>query len=181
MAVGGVPVAELFDEKGNPLSADVTQPRLAYTKDGQLVGDVSQLGMAVGGVPVAELVDENGEPMGAGVAVAKTTESAIVAAAVVEELQQPDIAQSAEKPTEKEPASPSEERKRPTSDSLSEADFADSEPKLSSGDFHWADLDKNGYISAEEVLHCIDRLFDGDAEFTVEDIQNLIDFYFDQD
>jgi hypothetical protein len=53
-------------------------------------------------------------------------------------------------------------------------------PKVSGG-FHWADVNKNGMISPDEVLHFIDALFEGESEKNVEDIQNLIDYYFDQD
>ncbi len=53
-------------------------------------------------------------------------------------------------------------------------------PKLSTG-FHWADVNKNGMISPDEVLYFIDTLFEGEGEKTVEDIQNLIDYYFDQE
>lgn len=53
-------------------------------------------------------------------------------------------------------------------------------PKLSGG-FHWADVNENGWISPDEVLHFIDLLFDGESVRTVEDIQNLIDYYFDQE
>ena len=49
------------------------------------------------------------------------------------------------------------------------------------GTFHWADRDQNGTITATEVLFFIDSLFDGDGTLTVEDIQNLIDYYFDQE
>ena len=56
----------------------------------------------------------------------------------------------------------------------------DSSPKKT-GDYHWADLNKNDWISPDEVLHFIDLLFEGEAERSVEDIQNLIDYYFDQE
>ena len=54
-------------------------------------------------------------------------------------------------------------------------------PPKKTGGFHWADLNKNGWISPDEVLHFIDLLFDGEPVRTVEDIQNLIDYYFDQE
>jgi len=54
-------------------------------------------------------------------------------------------------------------------------------PPKATGTFHWADRDKNGLISASEVLFFIDQLFEGDGKLTVEDIQNLIDYYFDQE
>lgn len=49
------------------------------------------------------------------------------------------------------------------------------------GNFHWADLDNDGMISPTEVLHFIDLLFEGESERSVEDIQFLIDYYFDQE
>ncbi|MCF8463632.1 MAG: hypothetical protein K9G41_02230 [Flavobacteriales bacterium] len=54
-------------------------------------------------------------------------------------------------------------------------------PPKASGGFHWADVNKNGMISPDEVLYFIDALFEGDSEKNVEDIQNLIDYYFDQE
>lgn len=56
----------------------------------------------------------------------------------------------------------------------------DTEPK-ESGQFSWADLNKDKWISPDEVLHFIDLLFEGEAVRTVEDIQELIDYYFDQE
>lgn len=53
-------------------------------------------------------------------------------------------------------------------------------PDKNVGDYHWADLNRNGRISPDEVLHFIDLLFEGTSERTVTDIQNLIDQYFDQ-
>lgn len=49
------------------------------------------------------------------------------------------------------------------------------------GSFHWADLNDDGMISPTEVLHFIDLLFEGESARTVEDIQFLIDYYFDQE
>jgi hypothetical protein len=54
------------------------------------------------------------------------------------------------------------------------------EPKLA-GSYHWADLDKDSFISSYEVLHFIDLLFDGESKFTVPMIHELIEYYFDQD
>lgn len=54
-------------------------------------------------------------------------------------------------------------------------------PPKATGTFYWADRDKNGLVSASEVLFFIDQLFEGDGKLTVEDIQNLIDYYFDQE
>lgn len=54
-------------------------------------------------------------------------------------------------------------------------------PPKQTGGFHWADVNQNGWISPDEVLYFIDMLFEGESEQTVEDIQNLIDYYFDQE
>jgi opacity protein-like surface antigen len=60
------------------------------------------------------------------------------------------------------------------------ASIEESQPK-ETGAFSWADLNKNNWISPDEVLHFIDELFEGDGLRTVEDIQELIDYYFDQE
>lgn len=54
-------------------------------------------------------------------------------------------------------------------------------PPKETGGFMWADINDDGWISPNEVLHFIDLLFEGEAVRTVEDIQNLIDYYFDQE
>lgn len=54
-------------------------------------------------------------------------------------------------------------------------------PQKETRGFMWADVNNNGWISPDEVLHFIDLLFEGEAVRTVEDIQNLIDYYFDQE
>lgn len=64
--------------------------------------------------------------------------------------------------------------------SLNIGDISETEPKAT-GEYHWADLNKDEWISPNEVLHFIDLLFEGGAVRSVEDIQNLIDYYFDQD
>ena len=69
----------------------------------------------------------------------------------------------------------SSNKKTPTTEEIE-----NTPPKVSGG-YHWADLNSNGWISPDEVLHFIDLLFDGEAVRTVEDIQNLIDYYFDQE
>lgn len=68
------------------------------------------------------------------------------------------------------------EKSRP----LDSLDFTDA-PEKEVSKFHWADLNSNGWISLDEVLHFIDQLFEGDGDRDVEDIQNLIDYYFDQE
>ncbi|MFC2176298.1 hypothetical protein ACFLR1_04955 [Bacteroidota bacterium] len=54
-------------------------------------------------------------------------------------------------------------------------------PPKKAGAYHWADLNKNEMISPDEVLYFIDLLFEGEAERSIEDIQNLIEYYFDQE
>ena len=42
--------------------------------------------------------------------------------------------------------------------------------------------DKNGdsYISPEEIMAAVESFIDGDSEFTVEKLNDLIDFFFEQ-
>ncbi len=47
-------------------------------------------------------------------------------------------------------------------------------------DFQAADYNKDGYISATEITKTIDGFFEGDSSFTVEKINKLIDFFFEQ-
>jgi len=47
-------------------------------------------------------------------------------------------------------------------------------------DFQAADINKDGYISAEEITKTIDSFFEGESSFTVEKINKLIDFFFEQ-
>lgn len=43
-----------------------------------------------------------------------------------------------------------------------------------------ADLNSDGMISAEEIAKAIDSFFEGDSDFTVEKLNDLIDFFFEQ-
>jgi hypothetical protein len=43
-----------------------------------------------------------------------------------------------------------------------------------------ADINKDGYISAEEITKSIDSFFDGESAFNVERLNRLIDFFFEQ-
>lgn len=43
-----------------------------------------------------------------------------------------------------------------------------------------ADMNKDGYISAEEITKSIDSFFDGESAFNVERLNRLIDFFFEQ-
>ena len=47
-------------------------------------------------------------------------------------------------------------------------------------DFEAADYNKDGYISAAEITQTIDGFFEGESSFTVEKINKLIDFFFEQ-
>jgi outer membrane protein OmpA-like peptidoglycan-associated protein len=44
-----------------------------------------------------------------------------------------------------------------------------------------ADKDNDGKISTDEITNAIDSFFDGNSEFTVEKINKLIDFFFEQE
>ncbi len=44
----------------------------------------------------------------------------------------------------------------------------------------FADLNNDGYISTDEIAKAIDAFFEGDSEFTVEKLNDLIDFFFEQ-
>ena len=43
-----------------------------------------------------------------------------------------------------------------------------------------ADLDSDGYISTSEIAKAIDSFFEGDSDFSVEKLNDLIDFFFEQ-
>jgi hypothetical protein len=43
-----------------------------------------------------------------------------------------------------------------------------------------ADLNTDGYISTEEISKAIDSFFEGDSDFSVEKLNDLIDFFFEQ-
>ena len=43
-----------------------------------------------------------------------------------------------------------------------------------------ADINRDGYISAEEITKSIDSFFDGASSFNVEKLNRLIDFFFEQ-
>lgn len=43
-----------------------------------------------------------------------------------------------------------------------------------------ADVNKDGYISTEEIAKAIDSFFEGDSDFTVEKLNDLIDYFFEQ-
>jgi len=47
-------------------------------------------------------------------------------------------------------------------------------------DLKGADINNDGYISADEITKTIDAFFDGSNDFTVEKINKLIDYFFEQ-
>lgn len=47
-------------------------------------------------------------------------------------------------------------------------------------EFQSADIDKNGFITVSEINQVVDGFFTGDNDFTVERINRLIDFFFEQ-
>jgi hypothetical protein len=47
-------------------------------------------------------------------------------------------------------------------------------------DLKGADFNNDGYISADEITKTIDAFFDGSSDFTVEKINRLIDYFFEQ-
>ncbi len=47
-------------------------------------------------------------------------------------------------------------------------------------DLQAADFNKDGYISADEITKTIDAFFDGSSDFTVEKLNRLIDYFFEQ-
>ena len=63
--------------------------------------------------------------------------------------------------------------------SLSNNKNQDSKSKIPS-ELIEADLNKDGFISAEEITQTIDSFFEGTNDFTVEKINRLIDYFFEQ-
>jgi opacity protein-like surface antigen len=47
-------------------------------------------------------------------------------------------------------------------------------------EFRSADSNNNGYIESNEITQTIDGFFEGGSDFTVESIQDLIDYFFEQ-
>jgi len=168
----GTPVEQLFDAKGNRLSSETASPsRLAYREDGKPVEVISKGVVVPDGTAKEPLFDAQGRALN--VITTSGTDAPVA-----------DVPKSAAQ-DETRPKSYGKEGERPEksdtqADKLTLEELEKTPPKLS-GKFHWADRDNNGYISADEVLFCIDQLFDGDGTLTVETIQDLIDFYFDQD
>ena len=65
-----------------------------------------------------------------------------------------------------------------------EAQFKSKGEKRNSGSIpaglRSADLNSDGYISTEEISKAIDSFFEGDSDFSVEKLNDLIDFFFEQ-
>jgi len=47
-------------------------------------------------------------------------------------------------------------------------------------EFREADLDRDNYISTEEIFNIIDAFFEDETDFTVDRIYALIDYFFEQ-
>ncbi len=47
--------------------------------------------------------------------------------------------------------------------------------------YHWADVDKNGKIEATEVYEKIDEFLEGDSKITLQEMNDLLEYYFEQD
>lgn len=75
----------------------------------------------------------------------------------------------------------------PSLEYLKEVDAKAKENQVKSGktsklplEFQPADYNNDGYISAPEITKTIDGFFEGETSFTVEKINKLIDFFFEQ-
>lgn len=66
-------------------------------------------------------------------------------------------------------------------DSIAAAKAAQEAATKAQGAFHFADLNKNGRVEVPEVNDFIDRLFDGDKNVTIPIMEEIIDYYFDQE
>ncbi|MCF8258972.1 MAG: EF-hand domain-containing protein [Flavobacteriales bacterium] len=169
----GTPVDQLFDAKGNKLTVETASPsRLAYRADGKPVEVIATGVLVVDGTAKEVLFDAQGRALDI---LGITGSEALTAADVL-----PNAAKDEVKPKPDSKKDRRPEKSDSQTDRLTLEELEKSPPKLS-GKFHWADRDRNGYISADEVLFCIDQLFEGGGDLTVESIQDLIDYYFDQD
>lgn len=82
--------------------------------------------------------------------------------------------------TQEEPEASSD--KEDLAEVVEEADKKELEAKPDiDGKFHWADLNKNGWIETEEVYHFIDLLLEEDESISVKEIDDLLEYYFEQD
>jgi hypothetical protein len=66
-------------------------------------------------------------------------------------------------------------------DSIAAAKAAHEAETKAQGDFYFADLNKNGRVEVAEVNEFIDRLFDGDKNVTISTMDEIIEYYFDQE
>jgi hypothetical protein len=79
-------------------------------------------------------------------------------------------------------------KENPSLATLKEFDTAAAAKRTSTGssssalppEFRSADLNRDGYISADEITSAIDAFFEGESDFTVERLHKLIDFFFEQ-
>ncbi|MCG3168067.1 MAG: hypothetical protein POELPBGB_03867 [Bacteroidia bacterium] len=80
-------------------------------------------------------------------------------------------------------AAQKEEQKKQAqlADSIAAVKAAQEAEAKKQGDFYFADLNKNGRVEVQEVNDFIDRLFDGDKSVTIPIMEEIIDYYFDQE
>lgn len=166
IGVDGTPINQLFDSIGVPLNQEsAIGLRFAYSIDEKPVDLIPESINTTNGTPVNQLYDINGNPL-----------IMISSGNVSTKIEQSNLSNYSS-------SKPLNDSETPSSNSLGTLTLSELEktsPKAT-GSFHWADRDKNGKITATEVLYFIDSLFDGDGSLSVEDIQNLIDYYFDQE
>lgn len=171
ISADGTPMNHLRDAQGKPVSSSATVPKVAFREDGTTVELIPTAFVASDGTPLTQLQDASGKPLDErGIAIDELVTEVIPIT--------PDI--SSETTTSIGADQRNKGRVKGTPDNITLSDLEAAGPRTS-GAFHWADRDKNGYISANEVLYFIDQLFDGDGSLKVEDIQDLIDYYFDQE
>lgn len=70
----------------------------------------------------------------------------------------------------------------PIIDKKPEEEYATKEElETEEGQYHWADVNKNGKIETEEVYEMIDAFLEGDSKITLQEMNDLLEYYFEQD
>ena len=165
--------AAIEEQESTTVSGHSTSSSKNATSDGQKESNSASIEESekteVGSVESTELIDSTESK--AEVSTAETSNS-VQPNAVVESAENEEDSQSSS--TQKD----AEMNAIDLIDKMMEIESV--EPKIA-GSYHWADLNEDRYISADEVLHFIDLLFDGESKYTVPMIHELIEYYFDQD
>lgn len=73
------------------------------------------------------------------------------------------------------------QKEKEKSTSTASENEAEQEEKIETGTYHWADIDKNGRVEAEEVYQKIDEFLEGDSKITLQEMNDLLEYYFEQD